>query len=265
MTPRSRCPRAWRGRTSSGAAPSCPERSSGRTRPSSSGDSPAVRTSTGSGLRNDQWSKTPHEAYGTSGWGNRCAEAVADPEEHPMPSTPRPAVPAVPGLTLRDTSPAALAERLVPILRDVPFPARRWQVVTAGEIYGCDGVTREILARLPEAEYTHPAGPPGRPLRHPHRPARAPQPDDARRRSLGPRRPSRRPGARAAPRGRRPAAAHAAARRLTPLPAPQSESTGAGAQRRVQRRTTVSKGTSTASSPGTRWSRRSRAARRTSS
>ena len=73
-----------------------------------------------------------------------------------MPSTPRPAVPAVPGLTLRDTSPAALAERLVPILRDVPFPARRWQVVTAGEIYGCDGVTREILARLPEAEYTTP-------------------------------------------------------------------------------------------------------------
>jgi hypothetical protein len=64
--------------------------------------------------------------------------------------------PPVPGLTLRDTSPAALAERLVPILRDVPFPARRWQVVTAGEIYGCDGVTRELLARLPEAEYTTP-------------------------------------------------------------------------------------------------------------
>jgi hypothetical protein len=73
-----------------------------------------------------------------------------------MPSTPRPAVPAISGLTLRDTSPAALAERLVPILRDVPFPARRWQVVTAGEIYGCDGVTREILARLPEAEYATP-------------------------------------------------------------------------------------------------------------
>ncbi len=64
--------------------------------------------------------------------------------------------PAVPGLSLRDTSPAALAERLVPILRDVPFPARRWQVVTAGEIYGCDGVTRELLARLPEAEYATP-------------------------------------------------------------------------------------------------------------
>jgi hypothetical protein len=73
-----------------------------------------------------------------------------------MPSTPRPVVPAISGLTLRDTSPAALAERLVPILRDVPFPARRWQVITAGEIYGCDGVTREILARLPEAEYTTP-------------------------------------------------------------------------------------------------------------
>jgi hypothetical protein len=73
-----------------------------------------------------------------------------------MSPTPRPVVPAIPGLTLRDTSPAALAERLAPILRDVPFPARRWQVVTGGEMYGCDGVTREILARLPEAEYATP-------------------------------------------------------------------------------------------------------------
>lgn len=73
-----------------------------------------------------------------------------------MTTTPRPGAPVVPGLSLRDTSPAALAERLVPILRDVPFPARRWQVVTAGEIYGCDGVTRELLARLPEAEYATP-------------------------------------------------------------------------------------------------------------
>ncbi len=67
-----------------------------------------------------------------------------------------PTPPVVPGLNLRHTSPAALAERLVPILRDVPFPARRWQVVTAGEIYGCDGVTRELLARLPEAEFATP-------------------------------------------------------------------------------------------------------------
>ncbi|MCD2193865.1 DUF2795 domain-containing protein [Actinomycetospora endophytica] len=73
-----------------------------------------------------------------------------------MSTTPRPVVPAVPGLTLRDTSPAALAERLVPVLSELPFPARRWQVITAGEIYGCDGVTREILARLPEAEYATP-------------------------------------------------------------------------------------------------------------
>jgi hypothetical protein len=73
-----------------------------------------------------------------------------------MTTSPRPGAPLVPGLTLRDTSPAALAERLVPILRDVPFPARRWQVVTAGDIYGCDGVTRELLARLPEAEYATP-------------------------------------------------------------------------------------------------------------
>ncbi len=79
-----------------------------------------------------------------------------DPEEHEdAKHTPTRRTP-VPGLTLRDTSPAALAERLVPILRDVPFPARRWQVVTAGDIYGCDGVTRELLARLPEAEYATP-------------------------------------------------------------------------------------------------------------
>jgi Protein of unknown function (DUF2795) len=81
---------------------------------------------------------------------------AVDPEEPPMTTPPRPGAPLVQGLTLRDTSPAALAERLVPILRDVPFPARRWQVVTAGEIYGCDGVTRELLARLPEAEYATP-------------------------------------------------------------------------------------------------------------
>ena len=73
-----------------------------------------------------------------------------------MTTPPRPGAPLVPGLNLRDASPAALAERLVPILRDVPFPARRWQVVTAGDIYGCDGVTRELLARLPEAEYATP-------------------------------------------------------------------------------------------------------------
>lgn len=70
-----------------------------------------------------------------------------------MSTTPRPVVPAIAGLTLRDTSPAALAARLAPILGDVPFPARRWQVITAGDIYGCDAVTREIIARLPEAEY----------------------------------------------------------------------------------------------------------------
>jgi hypothetical protein len=81
---------------------------------------------------------------------------AVDPEEPPMTTPPRPGAPLVPGLTLRDASPAALAERLVPILRDVPFPARRWQVVTAGDIYGCDGVTRELLVRLPEAEYATP-------------------------------------------------------------------------------------------------------------
>lgn len=58
----------------------------------------------------------------------------------------------MPSIT-RDLAPAVLAERLVPVLRDLPFPARRWQVVTAGDLYGCDGVTRELLVRVPEGEY----------------------------------------------------------------------------------------------------------------
>lgn len=70
-----------------------------------------------------------------------------------MPTTPRPGLATIAGLALRDCSPAALAERLVPILREVPFPARRWQILTAGDLYGCDGVTRELLARVPEADY----------------------------------------------------------------------------------------------------------------
>ncbi|MDL5157869.1 hypothetical protein [Actinomycetospora termitidis] len=70
-----------------------------------------------------------------------------------MPTTPRPAMAAALGLAPRDCSPAALAERLVPVLRDLPFPARRWQILTAGDLYGADNVTRELLARVPEAEY----------------------------------------------------------------------------------------------------------------
>jgi hypothetical protein len=78
---------------------------------------------------------------------------AADPKEHPMPTTPRPAPVAVPGLPRSECSPAALAERLLPILRELPFPARRWQIVTAGDLYGCDTVTRELLGRVPEADY----------------------------------------------------------------------------------------------------------------
>ncbi|MFC5065242.1 hypothetical protein [Actinomycetospora atypica] len=70
-----------------------------------------------------------------------------------MSTTPRPGQASIAGLALRDCSPAALAERLVPILREVRFPARRWQILTAGDLYGCDGVTRELLARVPEADY----------------------------------------------------------------------------------------------------------------
>ncbi|WP_433801390.1 hypothetical protein [Actinomycetospora sp. CA-084318] len=70
-----------------------------------------------------------------------------------MPSTPRPEPVVVPGLPLRECSPSALAERLMPILRELPFPARRWQILTAGDLYGCDTVTRELLGRVPEADY----------------------------------------------------------------------------------------------------------------
>ncbi|GAA4842025.1 hypothetical protein GCM10023201_35280 [Actinomycetospora corticicola] len=70
-----------------------------------------------------------------------------------MPSTPGHEPVVVPGLAMRECSPAALAERLVPILRELDFPARRWQILTAGDLYGCDTVTRELLGRVPEAEY----------------------------------------------------------------------------------------------------------------
>ncbi|MEJ2867042.1 hypothetical protein WCD74_04650 [Actinomycetospora sp. OC33-EN08] len=71
-----------------------------------------------------------------------------------MPTTPRPDLAAALAPVPRDCSPAALAERLVPILREVPFPVRRWQILTAGDLYGCDTVTRELLVRIPEAEYS---------------------------------------------------------------------------------------------------------------
>lgn len=49
--------------------------------------------------------------------------------------------------------PSELHERIAPVLRGLAFPAHRWQIVTEGDLYGCDGVTRELLVRLPEHRY----------------------------------------------------------------------------------------------------------------
>ncbi|GLZ46200.1 hypothetical protein Acsp06_23850 [Actinomycetospora sp. NBRC 106375] len=46
-----------------------------------------------------------------------------------------------------------LPGRLAAVLGDLAFPAQRWQVLTAGEMYGTDTVTRGLLERLPERRY----------------------------------------------------------------------------------------------------------------
>jgi hypothetical protein len=46
-----------------------------------------------------------------------------------------------------------LPERLAAVLGDLVFPAHRWQVLTAAEMYGVDTVTRGLLERLPERRY----------------------------------------------------------------------------------------------------------------
>ena len=46
-----------------------------------------------------------------------------------------------------------LPERLTAVLGDLAFPARRWQVLTTGEMYGIDTVSRALLERLPERRY----------------------------------------------------------------------------------------------------------------
>ena len=48
---------------------------------------------------------------------------------------------------------AAIRRRLAPVLRDLAFPALRWQVLTAADLYGADNVTRALLVRLPEHRY----------------------------------------------------------------------------------------------------------------
>jgi hypothetical protein len=46
-----------------------------------------------------------------------------------------------------------LPDRLAAVLADLAFPAHRWQVLTTGELYGVDTVTRGLLERLPERRY----------------------------------------------------------------------------------------------------------------
>ncbi|MDF2979916.1 MAG: hypothetical protein K0S40_4644 [Actinomycetospora sp.] len=62
-------------------------------------------------------------------------------------TTPRPARPAPLG-------PEGLREVLAAVLGDLVFPARRWQVLTAGDLYGVDTTTRGLLALLPERHYS---------------------------------------------------------------------------------------------------------------
>ena len=69
---------------------------------------------------------------------------------------PRPVpavVPAGPAPVRGPLGPSELHERIAPVLRGLAFPAHRWQIVTEGDLYGCDGVTRELLARVPEHRY----------------------------------------------------------------------------------------------------------------
>ncbi|GAA4870355.1 DUF2795 domain-containing protein [Actinomycetospora straminea] len=61
--------------------------------------------------------------------------------------TTRPAAPSAPPEV------AGLAERLAAVLGDLAFPALRWEILTAGEIYGVDTVSRGLLQRLPERRY----------------------------------------------------------------------------------------------------------------
>jgi hypothetical protein len=58
----------------------------------------------------------------------------------------RPAAPPPDGL--RD-----LHRRLAIVLSDLEFPAQRWQLIAAAEVYGSDTVTRAILERAPEQRY----------------------------------------------------------------------------------------------------------------
>lgn len=50
-------------------------------------------------------------------------------------------------------TPSELAARLGPVLRDVAYPAAKWQLVAAALGYGADIVSMTELHRLPERHY----------------------------------------------------------------------------------------------------------------
>ncbi len=75
------------------------------------------------------------------------------------PALGREDTPMIPTASSSDRSNAgldlpALGLRLAPVLADLTFPARRWQVVAVSDLYGCDGVTRGLVDRLPERTYS---------------------------------------------------------------------------------------------------------------
>jgi hypothetical protein len=79
--------------------------------------------------------------------GNLLPRDQALPSEDPMTAAhDRPRTAPSPEVS-------GLPERLAAVLGDLGFPAHRWQVLTAAEMYGVDTVTRGLLERLPERRY----------------------------------------------------------------------------------------------------------------
>lgn len=52
-----------------------------------------------------------------------------------------------------DREPDPDAMRLISLLADLPFPARKWELTTYAEDRGADGTSRGELAGLPEGLY----------------------------------------------------------------------------------------------------------------
>jgi hypothetical protein len=50
---------------------------------------------------------------------------------------------------------SARAWRLSIVLRELQFPAEKWMIQTAADLYGADVQTRSELQKLPEGIYNH--------------------------------------------------------------------------------------------------------------